>query len=414
MSIQVGPTRQACIPSIGEASGCDGAVPFVHFSMPHPRDMYSCILRGMAVKVLQRGWGIVVGLHPSSKSTYWVEFDDNVHYISFADIVEFQLSNQADKDFSCLRYGKQKDTFFLQLLTHGDNGKNGNHTRVEFAEGHEYHGEIDFYENGKLVRTEYAKGHEQHGEIRYFENGKHVRTEYDKDHKRHGHICYYENDTHVRTEFVQGHKLHGTICYYENGKFVYTEFAEKHQYHGEIHYYGNGKLARIEFAEKHQCHGEIRYFENGHARSEYANGHQCHGEIRYIENGKHARTEFAKEHENHGKIRYIESDKLMRISKPNQSTLKRKREDLYDTMRKITDLEIIDEKHIQAHVHEAINREFPTVDLCNSTLLERMAKRSKEARQSYKSQMSIAFDKVFQALDEFEAIAKNAKLLENG
>jgi hypothetical protein len=69
----------------------------------------------MAVKVFQCGWGIVVGLHPSSQSTYWVEFEDNDQFavwVQFADIIEFQLSNQADKDFSSLRYSKQNDTFF--------------------------------------------------------------------------------------------------------------------------------------------------------------------------------------------------------------------------------------------------------------------------------------------------------------
>ena len=43
--------------------------------------------------------------------------------------------------------------------------------RTEYAEGHEYHGDIDYYEAGELVRTEYAEGHEYHGRISYFDAG---------------------------------------------------------------------------------------------------------------------------------------------------------------------------------------------------------------------------------------------------
>ena len=70
----------------------------------------------------------------------------------------FELSESRKKSFWAANqpYGLERLDFsqFTQIME-----------RLEFAEGHDKHGQLCFFEDGEHVRTEFAQGHKKHGEV---------------------------------------------------------------------------------------------------------------------------------------------------------------------------------------------------------------------------------------------------------
>ena len=152
---------------------------------------------------------------------------------------------------------------------------------------------------------------------------------------------------------------------------------------------------RTEFAKDHEDPNRIVYFENdGLVRVEFTKDHKEHGRIQYYENDMLVRVEFTKDHKDHC------------ATTSTLSTMKRKRNALYEDMSSIVEEQAT--KDTDYYTNAVMAKEFPSIDLCNPDQLNLMAKRSKQVRSSYRPPISVAFDNVKKAMEDFEKIARKS------
>jgi antitoxin component YwqK of YwqJK toxin-antitoxin module len=257
----------------------------------------------------------------------------------------------------------------------------------------------------KVKAAQQLAAYERNGQIRYFENGQHVRTEFAKGHKNYGQISHYVNNKEVRREFAIGHSQNGCIAHYdENGHNYKIEYGEPHNLRLQIRYFEDDGLTRIEFAKDHPRHGnEIHHYKNGqHLRTEFAKGHKYHGQLHFFEKGQHVRTEYPD----------TEVTEKTQQVKQVADNKRKARDDVLEFMEAALAKEKVDAAAEQAHVSSVMSKEFTAIDLSNSQQLARMANRSEEVRRNYKSPLRLAYDKVKEAMQEFETLAKKAKVID--
>lgn len=150
------------------------------------------IERGMAVRIRNHGWGVIVGFRDTRNmdatwSPFLVELmDDTTIYVSETDIEFARISDDGGLG-----------------LGHISVVKDGCLQYIEFQPWHKEFGEIHYYKRGHHVRTEFTKSHPMHGEIHYFERSKERRWP----------SCAID---HVRTEFAESHPMHGETRFYVN------------------------------------------------------------------------------------------------------------------------------------------------------------------------------------------------------
>ena len=197
-----------------------------------------------------------------------------------------------------------------------------NTIRKEFAEDHDLHGVIKYYDDCEQVRQEFASHHKRHGEIIFFKNMIPVRRQYEVCHKNHGRTEHFDADhkhkdgyccvrvTHTKefrcchackcdwsnvTQHFKGGRLYETeevgptgridfFSDYSANTIVRREFVIGHLLHGWIHHFKDNRIVQTTFAEDHPQHGETIHFggkdqDVSSYRREYPKHHSKHDQV---------------------------------------------------------------------------------------------------------------------------------------
>lgn len=166
---------------------------------------------------------------------------------------------------------------------------------------------------------------------------------------------------------------------------------------GHISILKNGYLHSMEFAPWHVEFGDTHYYKNGYIiRKKFANG-----QTYYYENGRHVSTKYS-------------DGRVFDCRTPSIVGNKRKvRYDMLESMEALLAKEKVDEAAVLTHIQRAMSKEFLNIDMSNHQQLTRMADRSRELRKNYKSPLRRAYEKVKNALHEFDILAKKANVIDD-